>query len=213
MINSERMTTFLNSFYKPLTPFLEDLAEEAAGNGVPIIRKDVRNFIRVFLQEKKPEAILEIGTAVGFSAILMAQYTPDQTRITTVEDWEPRIPLARENFRRSGFSDRITLIQGDGGQIMKELDGPFDFIFMDAAKGQYLTFLPEVTRLLQKGGVLISDNCLQDGDLLESHYIVERRNRTIYKRMREYLYTLTHSDDFETAILPIGDGLTVSVRL
>lgn len=207
------MTTFLNSFYKPLTPFLESLAEEASGNGVPIIRPDVRNFIRVFLEEKKPEAILEIGTAVGFSAILMASYTPDRTRITTVEDWEPRIPIARDNICKAGFQDRITLIFGDGGQVMKNLDGPYDFIFMDAAKGQYLNFLPEVTRLLRKGGVLISDNCLQDGDLLESHYIVERRNRTIYKRMRQYLFALTHSNDFETTILPIGDGLTVSVRV
>lgn len=213
MINSERMTTFLNSFYRPLTPFLENLAEEASGNGVPIIRKDVQNFIRVFLQEKKPEAILEIGTAVGFSAILMAAYTPENTKITTVEDWEPRIPIAHENFRKSGFEDRITLIRGDGGEVMKGLQGPYDFIFMDAAKGQYLNFLPEVTRLLPIGGILISDNCLQDGDLLESHYIVERRNRTIYRRMRDYLFALTHSDDFETTILPIGDGLTVSVRV
>ena len=84
---------------------------------------------------------------------------------------------------------------------------------MDAAKGQYIHFLPDVLRLLEPGGVLVSDNVLQDGDLIESHYIVERRNRTIYKRMREYLYVLKHDERLETAVIPLGDGVTVSTRI
>ena len=127
-------------------------------------------------------------------------------------NYEKRIPVARENFRRSGAADRITLLEGDAQEVMCGLKGPFDFIFMDAAKGQYIHFLPEVMRLLAPGGVLISDNVLQDGDLIESHFAVERRNRTIYKRMREYLYELKHREDLVTSIIPLGDGITVSVK-
>ena len=104
-------------------------------------------------------------------------------------------------------------MEGDATEILKELEGPYDLIFMDAAKGQYIHFLPDVKRLLAPGAILVSDNVLQDGDIIESHYIVERRNRTIYKRMREYLYELTHSDELVTAVMPIGDGITVSTKL
>ena len=107
----------------------------------------------------------------------------------------------------------ITLLEGDAADILKDLDDRYDLIFMDAAKGQYIHFLPEILRLLRTGGVLLSDNVLQDGDIIESHFAVERRNRTIYKRMREYLYTLKHHEQLETAILPLGDGVTMSTKI
>ena len=113
----------------------------------------------------------------------------------------------------TGKQEQITLLEGDATEILPQLEGQFDMIFMDAAKGQYINFMPQVLRLLKTGGVLVSDNVLQDGDIIESHYIVERRNRTIYKRMREYLYELTHSDELVTAVMPIGDGITVSTKL
>ena len=127
--------------------------------------------------------------------------------------YEKRIPIAKANFVRAGKESQITLLEGDAAEILPQIDEPFDMIFMDAAKGQYINFMPQVLRLLKSGGVLVSDNVLQDGDIIESHYVVERRNRTIYKRMREYLYELTHSDELVTAVLPIGDGITVSTKM
>ncbi len=120
--------------------------------------------------------------------------------------------MAKANFVRAEKEDAITLLEGDAADILKELTGPYDFIFMDAAKGQYIHFMPEVLRLLAPGGLLVSDNVLQDGDILESRFAVERRNRTIHSRMREYLYELTHHEALETVVLPVGDGVTVSVK-
>lgn len=157
-------------------------------------------------------SILEVGTAVGFSALLMSENAPDGCEITTIENYEKRIPIARENFRRAGRESQITLIEGDAFEVMKDLAGCYDFIFMDAAKGQYIHYLPEVMRLLKEGGTLVSDNVLQDGDIIESRFAVERRNRTIHSRMREYLYELKHHEMLVTSILPLGDGVAVSVK-
>lgn len=161
---------------------------------------------------KQPSQILEIGTAIGFSAILMSEYMPEDGRITTIEKYEKRIPIARENFRRAGKEGQITLIEGDALEVMGALEGTYDFIFMDAAKGQYIHYLPDVLRLLSDGGVLMSDNVLQDGDVIESRFAVERRNRTIHSRMREYLYELKHHRQLITSILPLGDGIALSVK-
>ena len=129
-----------------------------------------------------------------------------------MEKYEKRIPIARENFRRAGRENQITLLEGDAADILKGLQESYDLIFMDAAKGQYIHFLDDVLRLMKPGSVLVSDNVLQGGDIIESHYAVERRNRTIYKRMREYLYELKHNDKLLTSVIPLGDGVTVSVR-
>ena len=142
----------------------------------------------------------------------MAEYDPVKAQITTIENYEKRIPIAQENFRRAGKESQITLIAGDAAEVLKTLDESYDFIFMDAAKGQYIHYMPEILRLLKKDGVLVSDNVLQDGDIIESRFIVNRRNRTIHKRMRDYLYELTHREDLVTAVLPIGDGITVSTK-
>ena len=211
MIVDERMITFINSLDHGLTPFLEELRETAAEDNVPIIRREMQSFLKVFLRIQRPQRILEVGTAIGFSTILMAACGPESSRITTIENYEKRIPVARENFRKSGYKDRITLLEGDAADVLKTLAGPYDFIFMDAAKGQYIHFLPEVLRLMRPGSVLISDNVLQEGDIIESHYIVERRKRTIYKRMRDYLRALKDDRCLETSIVPLGDGISISV--
>ena len=179
-----------------------------------VAKTDIPNeeFLKMFLAATRPMKILEVGTAVGFSTLLMCEYGPENLKITTIENYEKRIPIAKENFVRAGKEKQITLLEGDAADILKELREPFDFIFMDAAKGQYIHFMPEILRLLKPEGILVSDNVLQDGDIIESHFIVTRRNRTIYKRMREYLYELTHSDELVTSVLPIGDGITVSVK-
>ena len=212
MITDERMIAFINSFDKGNTPFLDQIEREAKTAKVPIIRTATQKLLRFLLAAHNPMEILEVGTAVGFSALLMSEYAPKGAHITTIEKYEKRIPVARDNFRRAGREEQITLLEGDAVELLKELEGPYDFIFMDAAKGQYIHFLPEVLRLLKKGGLLISDNVLQDGDVLESRFAVTRRNRTIHSRMREYLYTLTHHDELETVILPVGDGMSLSVK-
>ena len=211
MISDERTVTYINSLDEGNTPFLDEVEEQALRDGVPIIRKDMQGFLRFMMRICKPRKILEVGTATGFSALLMAQYAPDAS-ITTIEKYEKRIPVAIDNFKRSGMGERITLLEGDATKILAGLDESYDLIFMDAAKGQYLHFLPDVERLLVTGGVLITDNILQEGDILESRYAVCRRNRTIHARMREYLYTLKHSPVWETQILTLGDGVSVSFK-
>ena len=198
--------------YKENTPLLEQIEREAKAEYVPIIRREMQGLLKFLLASARPKRILEVGTAVGFSALLMAEYNPVPAHITTIENYEKRIPIARSNFARAGREEEITLIEGDAALVLKELSGPYDFIFMDAAKGQYIHFLDDVLRLLAPGGMLVSDNVLQDGDIIESRFAVTRRNRTIHKRMREYLYELTHHDQLTTAVLPVGDGVTVSVK-
>ncbi|HJB35805.1 MAG TPA: O-methyltransferase [Candidatus Blautia merdipullorum] len=212
MIVNERLVTYINSLDRGNTPFLNQLEMDALKNQVPIIRRETQSLLKVLLRIKTPSRILEVGTAVGFSALLMSTYGPENCRITTIENYDKRIPIARENFKKAGKEEQITLLEGDAREILKTLEEPFDFIFMDAAKGQYIHFLPDILRLLSRGGILISDNVLQDGDIIESHFAVERRNRTIYKRMREYLSALKNSDVLETSILPLGDGVALSVK-
>ena len=212
MIVDERLVTYINSLDTGNTAMLDQIEREATADYVPIIRKEMQSFLKFLLAMKKPARILEVGTAVGFSAILMAEYDPVPCQIITIENYEKRIPIARENFKRAGKEAQITLLEGDAAEVLKTLEDPYDFIFMDAAKGQYIHFLPEILRLLAKDGVLVSDNVLQDGDVIESRFAVTRRNRTIHKRMREYLYTLTHSEELVTAVLPVGDGITLSTR-
>ena len=212
MIVDERLVTYINSLDTGNTAMLDQIEREATADYVPIIRKEMQSFLKFLLAMKKPARILEVGTAVGFSAILMAEYDPVPCLIITIENFEKRIPIARENFKRAGKEAQIALLEGDAAEVLKTLEGPYDFIFMDAAKGQYIHFLPEILRLLARDGVLVSDNVLQDGDVIESRFAVTRRNRTIHKRMREYLYTLTHSEELVTAVLPVGDGITLSTR-
>ena len=213
MVVDERLVTYINSLDCGNTEVLDTIEREALDSYVPIIRKEMQSFLKLLLAMQKPKRILEVGTAVGFSAILMAEYNPYPCEIVTIENYDKRIPIARENFVRAGKENQITLIEGDATEVLKTLDEPFDMIFMDAAKGQYINFMPDILRLLKKDGVLVSDNVLQDGDIIESHFVVTRRNRTIHKRMREYLYELTHREDLVTAVLPIGDGITVSTKV
>ena len=210
MIIDERLATYLNTLEPELPPELLALEQEAKADFVPIIRKETQSFLRWLLAVKRPRRILEVGTAIGFSAIFMAVYDPVPCHITTIENYQKRIPRARENFAAACLSERITLLEGDAAELLPDLEGPFDLIFMDAAKGQYPVFWPQVKRLLAPDGVLVTDNVLQDGEILESHFAVTRRNRTIHKRMREYLYTITHDEDLVCTILPVGDGLAVA---
>lgn len=212
MIVDERMVTYIRSMEVPESAVIEAIEQEALRDRVPIIRKEMQSFLKVLLMIKRPMRILEVGAAVGFSSILMSEYMPEGGHITTIENYDKRIPIARANFKRAGKEEQIDLIEGDALEVMHGLEGPYDLIFVDAAKGQYIHYLPEVMRLLGTDGVLVSDNVLQEGDIIESRFAVERRNRTIHSRMREYLYELKHHDQLQTSIIPLGDGVALSVK-
>ena len=213
MIVDERFVTYINSLDRGNTEFLNQLERQALSDQVPIIRREMQSLLKVLITMKQPKRILEVGTAVGFSTILMGEYGPKDAEIITIEKYEKRIPIARENFKKAGMDQRITLLEGDALEIVGTLQEPFDFIFMDAAKGQYINFLGDCLRLLKVGGVLLSDNVLQDGDIIESRFAINRRNRTIHSRMREYLYTIKNHEQLTTAVLPLGDGVTISTKI
>lgn len=214
MIVDNRITEYLHSLETSRGELLDTIEKKAIEDGVPIIRSETAALLRSLTAALRPENILEIGTAVGYSALQMCQVMPENCYITTIEKYEKRIPEAKENFRKAGEESRITFLEGDADMWLKELKGKqFDLVFMDAAKGQYLNWLPLLLDLMPVGAVLISDNVLQDGDVVQSRFAVQRRNRTIHSRMREYLYELKHMEEFETAVIPIGDGVTISTRI
>ena len=212
MIVNDRIVSYIHSLESQNSETLAKIEQCAIKDNVPIIRKEMESFLRVMLSISKPLNILELGCAIGYSAILMSECLPEGGHITTIENYDKRIPIAKNNFCRAGKDKQITLIEGDATDVLKEMEEPFDFIFMDAAKGQYINFMPDIMRLLKKDGILVSDNVLQDGDIIESRFVVTRRNRTIHKRMRDYLYELTHHEELVTTVLPVGDGITVSVK-
>ena len=214
MIVKDRIRDYLHSLEPSQGVLLDTIEEEALKAYVPIIKRETASLLRTMVAALKPAQILEIGTAVGYSALLMCQAMPRECHITTIEKYGKRIPVARGNFKKAGEESRITLLEGDADELLKELEGRnFDLVFMDAAKGQYLHWLPLLLKVMPVGAVLISDNVLQDGDIVESRFAVQRRNRTIHSRMREYLHTLKHMEELETAVIPIGDGVTISTRI
>lgn len=212
MIRENRIRDYIHSLETGNGELLDRIAREARENHVPIIRRETEAFLKTMVAIVRPLRILEVGTAVGYSALLMAKVMPKEAKITTIENYPPRIVLAREHFRQASMEDRITLMEGDAGELLERLSGSYDFIFMDAAKGQYLHWLPLVLERMAPGAVLVSDNVFQDGDIFESRFSVERRDRTIHARMREYLYELKHRKELETSILPVGDGVALSVK-
>lgn len=212
-IVGERLTTFIDALNWQLPEYLKEAERRALAEEVPIIRRSMQSLLVFLMRARHPKEMLEIGTAVGFSGMLMCHHAGEDARLDTIEKVPRRIQAARENFSRYGMDGRIALWEGDAAQILGEMAAKgrnYDFIFMDAAKGQYLRFLPDVLALLKSGGMLVTDNVLQGGDVLQSRYAIAKRDRTIHKRMREYLYTLTHSEGLNTVILPVGDGVAVT---
>lgn len=215
MIGDERIISYISSLEQDLPLYLWEIEQSAIKTHVPIIKKPTQSLLRFLMHMNRPKRILEVGTAVGFSSLLMREYLNKDAKINTIERNQGRIDRAIANFIKYDTDNRITLLEGDATDILKELvkeKQTFDFIFMDAAKGQYINFLSDIDLLLVKGGVLVSDNVLQDGDVVESRFGVTRRKRTIHNRMREYLFTLTHHETYDTIVLPIGDGVTLSTK-
>lgn len=212
-IDEERAEVFIRAHSKGFPEYLEVLEKEARQQDVPVIRKGTQELLRFLLCLKRPKNILEIGTAVGFSTLLMAEYTGADTKITTIENYAPRIEKAKKNFAAYDKDGRINLIEGDAGEVLKSLDDKYDLIFLDGPKGQYEAYLDDILRLLPEGGLLITDNIFKEGDILESRYAVERRDRTIHARMRDFLLRLRDEETLESVILSSGDGATLSVKI
>lgn len=214
MIVNERVSCYITSLTTYNSDFLEELRERALEDKVPIIKRETESFLKTLLLLKKPKKILEVGTAVAYSSLVMAEVLEGKTSISTIENYEKRVLEARKNIADSNYSNIIYLIEEDASRVLKELvekEEKYDFIFMDAAKGQYINWLESVISLLEKDGVLCSDNVLQGGDIVQSRYLVERRDRSIHSRLREYLYELTHREELSTTILSLGDGVALTV--
>ena len=215
MVEHERFESFLESIPDRLPEHIIRLEIDNIRENIPIIRKGSQRIIRFMLEMKKPVDILEVGTATGFSAIFMLEFLSKNAEITTIEKMEERAAKAEENFKKFDKNKQITLVKGDATDILTQLVSKghtYDFIFMDAAKGQYINFFADVKKLLKCGGMLITDNMLQEGRLLDSRYTVVRRDRTIHSRMREYVNVLLTDKEFETMLLESGDGMAVSIK-
>lgn len=215
-MEQERIEVFLEKYREELPPYITELERQALAEEVPVIRRGTRDVLRYLLRTTRPEQVLEVGTAIGYSALCMKEFLPASSKITTIEKVEMRLIEARKNLRRYDPAGSISLLEGEAADVLEKLAGEgrtFDFIFMDAAKGQYLNFLPDVLQLLAEGGTLVSDNILHEGDVLESRYAVTRRDRTIHGRMREYLQVLMDTEGLETICLPVGDGMTISRKM
>ena len=211
MIVEPRVVAYINSLDSGNSDICNLIEKEALNDNVPIIRKEMGNLLKVLIALKQPERILEVGTAVGYSSILMSENMPENCHITTIENYDKRIPVAKNNFIRAGVIDKITLIEGDAADVLKTLDGPYDFIFMDAAKGQYKLFYDMIIDKLRVDGLLISDNILYKGMVAHDDFVI-RRKKTIVKRMRNYLDYICNCDYLSTSLIPIGDGVALSYK-
>ena len=211
MITNPKVLEYLDIISPVNSKAIEEIRAEAKRNYIPIIKRDTENFLKFVLKMQNPGSILEIGCAVGYSAAVMLENS--NADIVTVEKMPERVEEAKRNIKYADFESRASILEGDAGEILKSLADKgekFDFIFMDAAKAQYITWLPVVKKLLKESGMIFSDNCLQEGDLAESSFAIRKRDKTIHKRMREYIYLLLHDETLESWIFSIGDGVLLS---
>ena len=211
MITNLKVLEYLDIISPVNSQTVEEIRSVAKENYIPIIKRDTENLLKFVLKMQNPKSILEIGCAVGYSAIIMLENS--DADIVTVEKMPERVEEAKKNIKYANLEDRAKIIEGDAGEILERLvneNKKFDFIFMDAAKAQYITWLPTVKALLKDKGIIFADNCLQEGDLLESSFAIRKRDKTIHKRMRDYIYLLLHDEDLESWIFSIGDGVLLS---
>lgn len=212
MIVNDRISEYIELLTDENSEYTENIRKRALEDGVPIIRRAGESFMKTLLSMNKVNDILELGTAVAYSALVMAESC--DAKITTIENYPKRIEKAKFNIANSNYSDRINLIEGDVTSVLQDLisEGKkYDFIFVDAAKAQYVNWLPSLKLLLRDRAVLFSDNILQDGSIVESRFAIDRRYRTIHQRLRQYLHMLTHDRDFTSSIISVGDGVALSV--
>lgn len=205
------MENYIKSLLPEVKGELSELRDYAMENSVPIIHDEVGQFIKVMLQIKKPLKILELGTAIGYSAILMCKNSLEDCKITTIERDPKMIEIASENLKKYGFDHRVNIVQGDCLDVLESMNEEFDFIFMDAGKGHYNHFLTHCIRMLKKDGIIVADNVLFRG-MVASDELVKRRKITIVKRMRKFLDLVSKDDNLITSVIPMGDGIAVITR-
>ncbi|NLI88879.1 MAG: O-methyltransferase [Epulopiscium sp.] len=215
-INYDYIAQYIRAIRPESQGILKEIELKLANNeeSWPIIKPEVASFLQVLLSLQKPYKILEIGTAVGYSSILMSQYLQPGGKIITIERFDLMQRQAKSNIKKANLQDTITILEGNASDILPNLeDKDFDFIFMDCAKGQYINFLPHCIRLLKDDGILVTDNVLHKGAVAKSKYLVPRRQRTTHTRLREFLYEINHHPQLISAVLPFGDGLAVSHKI
>ena len=208
-IINEDILNYLRTEQKQLTGKLGDLEAVAHENGVPVIPHETVVFLQFLLKQKKPRNVLEIGTAIGFSASLMAETIGKDAKITTIDRFPVMIEKAKKNFDALDLTEQVTLLEGDAADLLSTLEGPYDFIFMDSAKSKYITFLPECLRVLADDGVLMVDDILQAGTVLQPIEEIPSKNRAIHRHLNEFLTEVTKSPELTSTLLPLGDGVAL----
>ncbi|MFL2100516.1 O-methyltransferase [Desemzia sp. FAM 23989] len=211
VINND-VREFLRNAQKPLAGKLGEIEQDAHERRVPIIPHETVVFLNLLLGQLKPKQILEIGTAIGFSSSLMAQHVGEKGQVTTIDRYEKMFQEAKVNYEAQGITDKVTLLEGDAADILPTLEGPYDLIFMDSAKSKYYDFLPECMRLLKVGGMLIVDDVLQGGTILEPKENIPRKVRTIHRKLNLFLDVVMKHPSIESSLLPLGDGLLLIVK-
>ncbi len=211
MICYDYINDYIRNTIQKSEGILQELEDFAKENHVPIVHPEVAKLLQVLGMIKKPTRILELGTAIGYSSILLSEILEPDGKIDTIERYELMVERAKHNIKKAKLEDVINIINGDALEVLKYLNKQYDIVFLDAAKGQYPEFLPECLRLLSPGGLLISDNILYKG-MIATDDLVVRRKKTIVKRLRNYLDILCSSEDLETSIIPIGDGVALSYK-
>ena len=226
-MNRDRIADYLSSLEPEADELLDEMRTFALSHDVPIVRLETESFLRTMVKLKRPERILEIGTAIAYSSIVLARAALScggNCSMLTIESWERRIPIAENNLKQAGLTDCVKLVHGDAGEVLRRLvqekekdsvkaaQTGYDLIFLDAAKGQYLHWLPDILCLMREGALLIADNVMQEGTVTESRYTLPRRDRTTHSRMREFLYEIKHHPELESSVLPLGDGVSISVK-
>ena len=205
------ITSYIRGEIPERKGILKELEEYAEKNSVPIVQPETAKFLETMMCIKRPARILEVGCAIGYSAILMSQYLADGGSITTLEWDAETAEIARKNIEKAGLSDKIKVVLGDAKDIVPSLTGEYDVIFLDGPKAHYIYMLNDCIRLLKKGGMLISDNILYKGMIADDEHVI-RRKITIVKRLRRFISAQMQRDELETVILPLGDGVTVAVK-
>ena len=190
---------------------LQKIKEKALEDKIPIIMDDTLEVVQKLLQEQKPNKILEIGTAVGYSAICFSKYLSENGKIDTIERDTERVKEARENIKRAEVEDKINIYEGDAVEILPNLTEKYDVVFIDAAKGKYPFFLKEAMRMLNENGLIIADNVLYKGYVMSDYN--KHKQRTAVRNLREYISEITENPNLKTEILEVGDGLSISRKI
>lgn len=206
------LVDYLRTAQKALPGELGAIEREANEKGVPIIPHETVVFMQFLLGQLRPNEILEIGCAIGFSSSLMAEYVGETGHVTTIDRFDVMIEKAKQTYKRLGNEEKVTLLEGEAAEILGELKGPYDFIFMDSAKSKYIEFLPDCLRLLKKGGVLMVDDIFQGATILDAIEDVPRNRRTIHRKLKLFLETINNHPDLTTSLVPLGDGIALITK-